>query len=473
MSFRSRNSYYLRISASTVLPVYLYLDDRHIQWMSDMVLQHVLEDLRPLVLPKLQAEQEVLFGSGSSANHKKGTVDVHRGESYQFAYFFRKTEPHSVVIKAIKLIVIQTRTFVAAPVSSVQQHIPPQAPLPKSRSGKRKGSTKENGTGSSNNGRKKRKTKGKSRARSEEEEEALNMSDMHSDDEVSHFTSAPRRSQRARKVVAGRYQEDDEDQEIQSINVPDSGEEDIDMEPPMGDVPLGKHPDTCLDGNLLAMEEVDSARATVKQEDRDIPLANPSTEDQFPTSDDVEIVGQTELPAPEIELEVEEEEKKPKPLLRLKYQGFNILGHCLCIVVEPWPAIRSATRAPSIAPLSLGATALRGPSIAPPDFVPSRQGGALQRERTPLFLPDLDDRDRSATPAPLSLWQEKVRPPVPLFNESAPGDSDDDGYSSDGLMNFSQMLNATGDSHAAAADEEEDMDGAILFGDADEFREFS
>jgi hypothetical protein len=67
MSFRPRNAYYLRISADLVLPLYvgarlilvvrtptdfltrqLYLDERHIGWMSDLVLQHVLADLRPL-----------------------------------------------------------------------------------------------------------------------------------------------------------------------------------------------------------------------------------------------------------------------------------------------------------------------------------------------------------------------------------------------------------------------------------------
>jgi hypothetical protein len=63
MPFRARNPYYLRISKNNVLPLYvsstnvngvhaihsykLYLDDRHLDWMSDRVLQHVLEDLRP------------------------------------------------------------------------------------------------------------------------------------------------------------------------------------------------------------------------------------------------------------------------------------------------------------------------------------------------------------------------------------------------------------------------------------------
>jgi hypothetical protein len=63
MPFNTRNQYYLRISEKNVLPVYvcfitavqasinvnfqLYLDERHLDWMSDLVLQHVLSDLRP------------------------------------------------------------------------------------------------------------------------------------------------------------------------------------------------------------------------------------------------------------------------------------------------------------------------------------------------------------------------------------------------------------------------------------------
>lgn len=68
MRFQTRNAYYLRISATTVIPLYvrlvsfivggkgrvltlwlkLYLDERHVEWMSERVLQHVLADLRPL-----------------------------------------------------------------------------------------------------------------------------------------------------------------------------------------------------------------------------------------------------------------------------------------------------------------------------------------------------------------------------------------------------------------------------------------
>lgn len=66
MAFHTRNAYYLRVSSNNVLPLYvsdsmddqqnatlmahaqLYLDERHLEWMSDKVLQHVLADIRPV-----------------------------------------------------------------------------------------------------------------------------------------------------------------------------------------------------------------------------------------------------------------------------------------------------------------------------------------------------------------------------------------------------------------------------------------
>jgi len=105
MDYSTRNSFYLRISKNIVLPIYVYLDERHVNWMSDTILQHVLSDLRPHILSKLKVEADSLTGGASA--QKKTTVDTHRGETYQFCYFIRKTEPHSVVIKS--------RNFQAAP----------------------------------------------------------------------------------------------------------------------------------------------------------------------------------------------------------------------------------------------------------------------------------------------------------------------------------------------------------------------
>ena len=132
-----------------------------------------------------------------------------------------------------------------------------------------------------------------------------------------------------------------------------------------------------------------------------------------------------------IDLEVDSEEEKPKPILNLTYQGFNIYGHCLCVVVEPWPVIRSMTA--GLSNRSVTASSLFQPRTSRP-----------RDERSPLFFPEEDDE------------------PI----EISDGDSD-----SGGMMEFSQVLCSVGDSRAGAANDDEDMDGSVLFGDADEFKE--
>ena len=133
-----------------------------------------------------------------------------------------------------------------------------------------------------------------------------------------------------------------------------------------------------------------------------------------------------------IDLEVDSEEEKPKPILNLTYQGFNIYGHCLYVVVEPWPVVRSMTTNRPVA----GSFLFQQRTSRPGD------------ERSPLFLPE-------------ELQEEPI--------ELSDGDSDSDEIG--GMMEFSQVLRSVGDSRAGAANDDEDMDGSILFGDADEFKE--
>lgn len=458
--FSVRNAYYLRVSESSVIPLYLYLDERHVNWMSDKVLQHVLADLRPLVLPKLQAEKDIHFGPGASSG-RKGAVDVHRGEDYQAAFFFQRTEPHNVIIK--------TRSFVPAPPPPSKVNIPPpQLAKTTGSSGKRKSRASENKGAQAASGRKRRKTKGRSRAHSddeeeeeEEEEEVISLSDSDSETDriQGAFRKTPattRRSQRTRKVPLGGYREDVED----PVEISPDESLDVEMAAPTETTQRDEVPTEELsDHDVPAMDHSAEILTTVKQEDTERSL-----ESTMETAFDSETVVITSEPSrPLIEVD-DEDDKKDKLALKLKYQGFNIFGRCLCVVVEPWPPIRSATRAPSVMPLTN--EALRGSTIAPPDFVPSNNN---QRARTPLFLPEFD-RGRSLTPAPFP--RAKTLPPVPLFNDPT-SDSDDDGYGSDDLMIFSQALNAAGGMHVAAADDDDEMDGAVLFGDADEVREFS
>ena len=172
-----------------------------------------------------------------------------------------------------------------------------------------------------------------------------------------------------------------------------------------------------------------TTNAEVVDVDMDDLLAN--DEEQLQTGvDNAEMDATTTA----IDLEVDSEEEKPKPILNLTYQGFNIYGHCLCVVVEPWPVIRSMTT-------SLSNRSLAGSSLF------QRQTSTPRDERSrPLFLPEELQKD-----------------------EISDGDSDSDEIS--GMMQFSQVLRNVGDSRAGAANDDEDMDGSVLFGDADEFKE--
>jgi hypothetical protein len=135
-----------------------------------------------------------------------------------------------------------------------------------------------------------------------------------------------------------------------------------------------------------------------------------------------------------IDLEVNSEEEKPKPILKLTYQGFNIYGHCLCVVVEPWPVIRSMT------------TSLSNRSVADSSLF-LQQRSRPGYERSPhLFLPK-------------ELQEDEI------------SDGDSDSNEIGGMMQFSQVLRNVGDSRAGAANDDEGMDGSVLFGDADEFKE--
>ncbi|KAK7695917.1 hypothetical protein QCA50_000556 [Cerrena zonata] len=118
MRFSTRNTYYLRISANAILPLYLYLDEKHVDWMNERVFQHVLEDLRLKIPEKLASEPDSHHGPLSSSGAKKGSMDVHRGETYQFGYLLRRTDPHAVLIK--------TRNFVAAPKTTARNALSAQ-----------------------------------------------------------------------------------------------------------------------------------------------------------------------------------------------------------------------------------------------------------------------------------------------------------------------------------------------------------
>lgn len=351
MVFRTRNCYYLRISEKMVLPLYLYLDERHLDWMSDVVLQHVLSDLRPRILPKLHTE--ISIQGTSKAAKALSTVDTHRGETYQFCYFIRNVEPHAVVIKS--------RTFTTAPARArpkAQAAAPPK--LRPVRAAKRKAPPAKKAP-------KKKKWKGK------------------------------------KKASPGDMDEDDQDASSSSdIYISDDDDE---------------------------MEEDNEIEDGTPQDDQPVASA--------------------------FDLEIEEEEK-PKPILHLKYQGFQIYGKCLCVVVEPWPLPPKESK--SINDVLTDRTRL---SVPPRRPGPSVQQSA-RRGETPLFLPD-DDADTPEFPSVHSLF---------TMDKESDEEEDEGRDPFANMIAFSQALKNTRDERpGAVAVDDEDMDSAALFGDADEIRE--
>lgn len=197
------------------------------------------------------------------------------------------------------------------------------------------------------------------------------------------------------------------------------------------------------------LEDSDEEEADVPDQNGALPPTGTNIEQQPVTDDPTEML-----------VDEEEEEEKPKPLMQLAFRSLNMHDRYLCVVVEPWPPLPTIamSRAPSVAP---GTQTSRTPSIAPPDFIPS----IPEREETPmpLFLPDFDRR--SATPAPIRFGS--------VFSTLQTMDEDPDPLASDdnfGMLEFSQMLNSVAGENTAGVEEDDEIDGSVLYGDADEMR---
>lgn len=146
------------------------------------------------------------------------------------------------------------------------------------------------------------------------------------------------------------------------------------------------------------------------------------------------------------------EEEKPKPVLRLGYKEFRIYGQCLCIVVEPWPPLQS------VAETHVG----RAQSLVPSSRLFDHTAGGLTRRPTPLFLSDEDENER---PQLASATSQSA-----MVEESIMEVDEDEPH---GMMEFSQILRVAGEFSAGiAADNDNEADGVMFFGDADEARDF-
>ncbi|KAH9966073.1 hypothetical protein BC827DRAFT_792664 [Russula dissimulans] len=416
MPFFSRNRYYLRVSSSSILPLYVYLDSQHVNWMSDRVLHQVIADLRPKIMPKLRAESGAHLGPGPApTNVMKGTVDVHRGDTYQFAYFLRETEPHSVLVK--------TRNFV----------LDSDPPVPTS-----SGSANQQAGNRDVNSSKKKRSEGSS--------------------------SRTKRRRAQRGNPAGGNSDDEEDYHPSDSELPDNDGVQAEDD---GDVEMTDDLDTGTTKGTRGVAEAEAEATTradvkVEMEEQGLPQTKPSatTTTADSESSHVEETGTTSVP---IEID-EDEEPKPKLALELRYRAFSNSNRCLCVVVEPWPPQRSDSPAPSLVPSAV----TRAPSVAPttPEVSTTNRG---QRAKTPLFLPDVDDE-----PTTLSHSRFRTLPPVPLFGgppASGDAESPEEWGDNAALMQFSQMLNATGRVGGGDVQEEDEFDGTALFADADEAKE--
>ena len=320
---------------------------------------------------------------------------------------------------------IQNRHFVAVPVHKPNLPPPtvPNPPRPRKRVRKNDSLGRIEGV-----------KKGKAKTTSKQKAKATDMQvdeDLVDEDESPPLEPEPRRSKRQRKTISGGYNEGgDTDDELMD-------DDEFVMDSDLPETAL----QTQSDGE-------DDEVVIVKSEERE-----PSLHSQ-PRS-------QSQQPNPSfIDLEAEEEEMKPKPQLQLSFNGFNIFGRCLCVIVEPWPVIRAPTEL-QMPHSSRMATNSRAPSVVP-------NSASAGRGQTPLFLPD--DDDRGITPAPTARAD---RPPVPLFDGPPPNnDMQDEGDEEGGMMLFSELLSATGGLRVDV-DDEDGFDGAILFGDADERKELS
>lgn len=263
----------------------------------------------------------------------------------------------------------------------------------------------------------------------------IDISDEEEVDDEAFSTPGPRRTSRRAATSRNYHEQDDDD----------------------GQDEHGYNENT--DFEMLDDYAADETRYSGKRTPADEPVVKEEAE-EVPLNSTPALGGMAEP----ITFDVDEEEPKPKLAVQLKYQGFNITGRCLCVVVEPWPPVRSASRAPSAAPSRVAS--VRQASMTPALSRPE------QRQKTPLFLPDYDEddeRNRSVTPAPRDVRMRFDRPPVPLFEEPPPEDDEED--EEEGMMHFSQVLNSTSGFARGAMEDDDEFDGAALFADADEARE--
>lgn len=156
-------------------------------------------------------------------------------------------------------------------------------------------------------------------------------------------------------------------------------------------------------------------------------------------------------------------ELSSKPKMQLNYRQLHMKDRILCVIVEPWPNLPEVNVGTNTAPSSKEvSTTIRSAPKA------SSSAHAEEQEHTalPLFLPSLEEREPS------------VAPEYSRYGSEVPNQGQDEGdtvydiqeETNFGMLAFSQALsNVVGD-NLGALDEDDEIDGAALYGDADEIR---
>ncbi|KAG8825266.1 hypothetical protein FRC20_007525 [Serendipita sp. 405] len=376
--FTTRNLYYLKISADVILPLYVYLDQQHTQWMSDYILQQVLRDLKPLIGPKIALEGDELYQLGSK--NPKATVDVVRGEGYQFAFFFRKLEQHAILIKS--------RNFQMAPHSKT-------IPTTSNRLSDLSNPTEPESQPTVRNRREKR-----TRVPDSDEDEDSQM--------IIDQPQAPK-PRTARRKKQRTLQDSDSEPMI------DDKDADPDFAPDKDSNFNDSGPTSMTAGIVIKDEEPDPI---LPRSPSGFSRAIDVDEDEKPKMAMHLSYSGYHIPGRHLCVIVE-----PYPPLRPDQLP----------IIEPEKAPELRFKVPTSIP-----------RLQTVDKVPlnSREGPTRLRSETPLFLPE-DEDEYTDERMPMSDAKGKGRqlPPVPMFKGRVNDeDSDDDGNGDTGLIAFSQSL---------------------------------
>ncbi|KAG8886480.1 hypothetical protein FRB97_002991 [Tulasnella sp. 331] len=459
--------------------------------MTDAILQRVVADLKPLILAKWRDEEPYRSSSGPQAK-KFGIVDVHRGDTYQVAYFLQKNNSHNLLIKS--------RYFVARPPT---QYMPSVAKDPNTLDTSSRATSRKRGNPKPVKQGAKPQPKPKKRKRKDDSEEEAESTGTDEEDANIARTGpiGTRRSTRTRGgggIAPGVYREDDmndEDDEREdhsSTRRGDAEERDTEMEDrTANDLPLTSATDTTRVKAEINEEGILSVLSGT------IPMASGGDADNTQVDESSSHDQDNSM----LVAEDAEEEEKPKPDLSLRYAGYTIPDVCLAIIVEPWkdPSwSRAGTREPSVIPTGPGADVNRSRFVGVVASAPAREeteplsdmaSSPGSRAKTPLFreftpMPEAGpSTSASFSVRPLAPQTfGRTLPRVPLFHESTPAPDEDGFFPTDfgdeaengttSIMQFSQAMNLGGtkSSGFGNGDEGDEDDLDVFLADADEAR---